>query len=139
MDDLTDRVVISFAFNSDTLAKYEILKKSMNEKGKDVAVRFLLKKQIILDPHAEITDEIERTLLFYQVHKSGIWPYFKTMVLHCSSFNFSYSLYLLQQAHSDIISGRLPSSEQEARLFAATKCQFDLGDFDPAVSIEDKL
>ncbi len=63
----------------------------------------------------------------------------QSMVLHCSSFNFSYSLYLLQQAHSDIISGRLPSSEQEARLFAATKCQFDLGDFDPAVSIEDKL
>jgi hypothetical protein len=51
----------------DTLAKYELLKKTMNEKGMDVAVRFLLKKQIILDPHAELTDEIERTLLFYQV------------------------------------------------------------------------
>ncbi len=43
----------------------------MNEKGMDVAVRFLLKKQIILDPHAELTDEIERTLLFYQVKA---WP-----------------------------------------------------------------
>ena len=53
------------------MAKYELLKKTMNEKGMDVAVRFLLKKQIILDPHAELTDEIERTLLFYQVKA---WP-----------------------------------------------------------------
>jgi len=52
---------------ADSLAKYELLKKSMNEKGMDVAVRFLLRKQIILDPHAEVTDEIERNLLFYQV------------------------------------------------------------------------
>jgi hypothetical protein len=55
---------------TDTLAKYELLKKTMNDKGMDVAVRFLLKKQIILDPHAETTDEIERTLLFYQVQPS---------------------------------------------------------------------
>ena len=119
----------------DTLAKYELLKKTMNEKGMDVAVRFLRKKQIILDPHAELTDEIERTLLFYQV---------KAVILQLSGESCRAHLSLAHpppaaQAHNDLVSGRLPCLEQEARLFAATKCQFELGDYDPQRSIEDML
>lgn len=47
-----------------------MIKKSLNSKGKGVAVRFLLKKQIFLDPKAEVLDEVEINLLFYQVKKS---------------------------------------------------------------------
>jgi len=45
-----------------------MIKKSLNSKGKGVAVRFLLKKQIFLDPKAEVLDEVEINLLFYQVN-----------------------------------------------------------------------
>jgi len=37
------------------------------------------------------------------------------------------------------MTGRLPCSEQEAILFAATKCQSEVGDYDPQRSIESML
>ena len=90
---------------SDVLAKYEVVTAAL---GKQISLRFLLKKMIFLDPKNELTDPVEINLLYYQ-------------------------------AVSDIISGKLPCTEQEARLFGATKLQHDVGDYDALRTIEDLL
>eukprot|EP01088_Endostelium_zonatum_P018995 TRINITY_DN634_c0_g1_i1.p1 TRINITY_DN634_c0_g1~~TRINITY_DN634_c0_g1_i1.p1 ORF type:complete len:888 (+),score=230.79 TRINITY_DN634_c0_g1_i1:239-2902(+) len=46
---------------------------------------------------------------------------------------------LYYQAVSDLISGKIPCTEQEARLFAATKLQNDVGDYDNLRTIEELL
>ncbi|KAL6076835.1 Myosin-VIIa, variant 2 [Balamuthia mandrillaris] len=53
---------------ADTLAKYELIKKSLNLKGQDIALRFLLKKQLFMDPQEVVIDPVERKLLVHQAH-----------------------------------------------------------------------
>eukprot|EP01090_Pellita_catalonica_P020414 TRINITY_DN7290_c0_g1_i1.p1 TRINITY_DN7290_c0_g1~~TRINITY_DN7290_c0_g1_i1.p1 ORF type:complete len:1026 (+),score=139.51 TRINITY_DN7290_c0_g1_i1:354-3080(+) len=93
---------------SDILAKYEILRAKMQNNGKMLIARFIVKKQIILEPTRAEVDPVAFHLLYHQ-------------------------------AARDIVSGRLPCGEQEAKLFAATKLQHDVGNFDSSRNIDGLL
>ncbi len=101
--------ILTWCCASDTLSRYEEIKKTMfKHKGIEVASQFIFKKHIFLDGERDIVDDVEANLLCFQ-------------------------------AHHDIITGTMPVTVDEACYFAAAQLQFELGDYNPFKDISQFL